>query len=408
MAGVAGAAMALLAAPARADHREEAARWTFGGFGSAALTHSNERQANFTASVLNPGRAGRDRRWSADVDSRLGAQLGVELDAHWSAVLQVVAERAPTHDYAPRVEWANVKYQATPDLGVRVGRIASPLFLAGDYRKAGYALPWVRPPVEMYGAMPISHSDGVDAAYRWTLGDVKNRTQVFAGRTRQEVQDDRYAKARGIAGLSNTATRGPLSVRAVLLRASVSVDLTRPLSDGLRRFGPAGAALAGRYELIDKRTTAGSVGASYDPGDWFLMAEVARINTRSFVGDRTAGYVSGGYRLGAWAPYATRAMVRANTATAIAGLPLEGLPPGAAAAAAALNAGLNAALRGVGAQSTASAGVRWDFLPSAALKLQYDRVRPRDGTNGMLIDVQPGFRSDRAFGVTSVSLDFVF
>jgi hypothetical protein len=93
--------------------------------------------------------------------------MALNLDSKWSAVLQLVSERTLRDGYAPVVEWANLQYQVTPDLSVRVGRIALPLFLTGDYRKAGYALPWVRPPVELYGAIPLSNSDGVDASYRW-------------------------------------------------------------------------------------------------------------------------------------------------------------------------------------------------------------------------------------------------
>jgi hypothetical protein len=43
-----------------------------------------------------------------------------------------------------------------------------------------------------------------------------------------------------------------------------------------------------------------------------------------------------------------------------------------------------------------------------ALKLQYDRVTPRDGSRGSLINLEPGFQSDRAVNVTSAVLDFVF
>ena len=67
--------------------------WTFGGFGSLGVVHSSERQADYSANVVNPGGAGYSDRWSMSVDSRLGAQLGLTFDPQWSAVLQVIAER---------------------------------------------------------------------------------------------------------------------------------------------------------------------------------------------------------------------------------------------------------------------------------------------------------------------------
>src|SRR5256885_12891838 len=47
------------------------------------------------------------------------------------------------------------------------------------------------------------------------------------------------------------------------------------------------------------------IGASYDPGKWFAMAEWARFDTHSILGARTAWYASGGYRFGKITPYAT-------------------------------------------------------------------------------------------------------
>lgn len=124
---------------------EDAPLVSIGGFGTLGVVHSSDRQADFTANALNPGDAGASRAWSAAVDRRLGVQMALNLNSKWSALLQLVSERTLRDGYAPVVEWANLQYQATPDLSVRVGRIALPLFLTGEYRKAGYALPWISP-----------------------------------------------------------------------------------------------------------------------------------------------------------------------------------------------------------------------------------------------------------------------
>lgn len=398
----------LACAMAQADDTAAAPLWTFGGYGTLGFVHSNDSQSDFTANVLNPGNAGASHEWSATVDSRLGMQLGVNLDSHWSAVLQVVSERTLQSGYAPMVEWANIKYQATPDLNLRVGRIALPLFLAGDYRKAGYALPWVRPPVELYGAIPISNSDGVDASYRWSAAGVHNVTQVFFGRTDIAVTPQAHATAREMTGLSNTTTSGALTVRASAMTTELTVDLARELFAGLSQFGPQGAALAARYDVNAKRADVVTLGASYDPGAWFLMGEVGRMNARSYLGDKTAAYVSAGYRFGDLTPYAGYAMSRSRTQARIDGLDLRGLPPQLAAAGAQLNAGLNQMLATIPHQRSINAGLRWDVRANYALKLQYDRLTPLRGSNGTFINVQPGFQSGHPIGVVSASVDFVF
>ncbi|OBV38320.1 porin [Janthinobacterium psychrotolerans] len=398
-----GASLLFLAISGTAAQAASLPEWTLGGFGTAGLVHSSERQADYSANVINRGGAGRTDRWSGSVDSRLGAQLGVEFTPRWSAVLQVIAEHNLQNSWLPVVEWANLKYQATPELSLRLGRIALPIYLAGDYRKPGYALEWVRPPVEVYGSLPVSNSDGVDASYRWQAGATNNLTQVFYGHTSIETDDGgKRARGRQLAGLSNTTTYGALTIRASALTAELTVDLVRPLFDAFRQYGLRGGQIADRYDADHKRVAIANLGVSYDTGDWFLQAEGSRLNTRSFLGDKSSMYLGGGYRLGAWTPYATYAKVKANVPNRDAGI--DSAQPGAAY----LNGQLNALLQRISSQHTISTGVRWDFLPDRAVKLQYDRLRPTGASSGTLVNVQPGFRTAHPIHVVSIALDFVF
>lgn len=401
------AAALLVQVPAHAGDAGPDGNWTFGGFATLSAVHSSEHQADYSANPLNPGTAGATRDWSYDVDSRAGAQLSYN-GSHWSAVLQVVAERNLTQSWKPVVEWANVQYQVSPEMSLRFGRIALPLFLCGDYRKASYALPWVRTPVELYGALPISNSDGVDASYRWTAGPVKNTTQVLFGGTKARLSDTRRAVAHKLAGISNTSTVGALTVRATAIQGDLEMLLAEDLWAALRQFGPQGETLARRYEPDRKRATVQSIGASYDPGNWFVMGEVGRINARSFLGDKTAGYISAGYRLGSFTPYASFSKVAANMPNRVDGLDLAMLPPPYAPAAQRLNAELNGLLSMIAVQDSASIGMRWDAGSNSALKLQFDHVRPHGGSSGTLGNIQPGYRYGRSFGVVSASLDLVF
>ena len=400
---------ALLLAGAHAHAADpDAFGWTFGGFGTAAVSHSDNRQADFSSSVLKATGAGYTESWSPHVDSRLGAQLGVTVNKQWSGVVQVIAEQQLDRSYRPIVEWANIKYQATPDLSLRLGSIGLPIFLAADYRKIGYAYPWVRTPVEVYGAIPISNSDGIDVSYRWRAGGVKFVSQAFAGGTTLDLLGDNKVKARKLAGVSTTAEHGALSGRMSVFSSEVTINLADFLFDGLRQFGPRGQDLARQYAVEKKRFNALTLGATYDPGDWFVMGEIGRFTTHSFFGKSVTVYSSAGYRVGAFTPYIAFAGAKAKSPTRDPGLPLEGLPPPLAAPAARLNEGLNYLLMSVPAQTTASAGVRWDVRRNVALKLQYDRVRPGAHSRGTLFNVQPLFGARPRVNLASASLDFVF
>lgn len=401
------AALLLAGGPAYAAD-PDAFAWTFGGFGTAAVSYSDNRQADFASSVLKATGAGYSDAWSPHVDSRLGAQLGVTVNKQWSGVVQVITEQRLDRSYRPMVEWANLKYQATPDLSLRVGRIALPIFLAADYRKIGYAYPWARTPGEVYGALSISSSDGVDASYRWQAAGFKLLTQGFVGGTDLDLYQGYTVKARKLTGVSTTAERGAFSSRISAFSSKVSINLADDLFDGFNQFGPQGQALARQYGVQRKRFNALTVGASYDPGNWFVMAELGRFNSHSFLGKSITGYASAGYRIGAFTPYLAYAASHARSPTRDPGLALDGLPPPLAAPAGQLNAGLNYLLMSVPVQNTVSAGVRWDARRNVALKLQFDRVRVGEGSRGTQINVQPGFGARPNVNLASAVLDFVF
>jgi hypothetical protein len=406
-AGCFAIGMALAGCACADDDGAAAPGWSLRGFGTAGLAYSDHAGGVYTSSIFKADGVGQDTRWSTALDSRLGAQLTLKFAPRWTAVLQVTAEQRLDRGYTPVVEWANVRYQASPELSLRVGRIALPLFLAADYRQVGYTYPWARTPVEIYGALTLTNSDGVDATYRWQHNGVKHVTQAFFGHTVMRTPATRI-EGRQLSGVSHTIEYGAASARVSLMSTSLMADAGWPLFDALRRFGPQGAALVERFAPDHKRTSAVSVGASYDPGDWFAMGELGTLRSRSFVGTTASLYTSAGYRFGDFTPYIAYARVKAISATADAGLDLAGMPPAVAGQGAMLNGFLNELLATIPIQRTTSIGARWDFATDVALKLQLDRVTPTGGSNGTFRNVRPGLHAGHSVNVASAVLDFVF
>lgn len=404
----AAAAAVALAGGSAAAAEVLPSNWNLSGFGTAGVVHANTDTADFSNSVLKASGAGASGRWSADVDSRLGVQLDVALLPKWSAVLQVVSEQQYNNSYRPRVEWANLKYQVTPDIALRVGRVSLPVFMAAEHRKVGYVYSEVRQPVEVAGGVPITSSDGADLSWRWHTGQVRHTTRIQYGRTEMELSEGISLRARSILGASHSIDVGSFSARASVIGAKVSVNFADPLFDGLRQFGPAGVALAERYAVDNKRFSLIALGMEYDPGDWFVHAEGGRQRSQSVLGTNVGMAIGAGYRWRNFTPYVGYATVHAQTETRTGGLALGGLPPPLAGAGAALNAGLNQLLQTLPEQSTVSIGTRWDVHENIALKLQFERVTPHRNSRGTLINPQPGFVSERAIDVTSMTLDFVF
>ena len=408
LAGLVACALQAPAALAQAPHV------SFSGYGTLGAVHSDNDQADYLVDAFKPNGPGHSRDVSWDVDSRLGLQALAQFSPRVSAVVQLIAQQRHDNRYTPVVEWANVKLDVTPDIALRAGRMVLPVYVMTDSRRVGYANPWVRPPVEVYSMVPVTSIDGADAIWRLPLGERGSNTmQLTIGRSSSDFPnasgfDAGTADARDLVALVDTFESGPFTLRSSYGEAKLTIAAYREAFGVFRQFGPVGESIVDRYLPVDRRVTFVGVGASYDPGAWFVNAEYARFNTRSIVGHRSAWYVSGGARVGKFTPYATYARIDAESETSDPGLPVAAFPAPLQPAATALNAGLNAQLNALPRQSTISLGVRWDFLRNAALKLQYDQVRLGAGSFGTFGNVQPGFTAGGKVRVFSAAVDFVF
>ncbi len=409
---IALSALLLVASPARADEAGTSTMPSFlvSGFGTIGMARSSEHQADYTNSPsTKPNGTGATHTWSPDLDTRLGLQIAATITPGLSAVFQVLSQQQYDNSYRPSVEWANIKYAITPDFSVRLGRIALPTFLVGDYRNVGYAMPWVRPPVELYSRMiPMTANDGIDASYRTYIGEATNTLQLSYGS--DVLRSPGLAspsRVQNIAGLFNTFSSGPATFRMSYQRGRITVPDSNAFFDLYRQFGPAGTAIADKYSFDHQRISFLSLGASYDPGDWFLMSEWGSGKFSSVIGNQTAWYASGGYRLGTWTPYLTYSTSKKSSPVNDPGLNPAQLPAYAAGSAGALNGVLNRLLRPTTA-STVSLGTRWDVRSDVALKLQLDHTRPTNGSSAGLTNIAAGYQPGASFNVLSLTVDFVF
>ena len=138
------------------------------------------------------------------------------------------------------------------------------------------------------------------------------------------------------------------------------------------------------------------------------MVELQRSYNSGLAGESGSGFVALGYRVHALAPYATYARV-INGHPESPSIPLTGLPPPLAAYGATLNgivAGINS---GNTSQQTLAGGLRWDFMKSLDLKVQYEYVRlDAASVFGLFVNEQPGFRRGSTASVFSAAVDFAF
>ncbi len=154
------------------------------GFGTFGVVRNTNSNLDFMDNLSQPRGAGYSHKWDFGVDSKLAVQADAKFNDKLSASWQVMSQRQTNDTYQPQNEMAFLKYQATGDLNVRLGRIPAPLFMVSEYRKVGYVNPWIRQPNEVYFQVPFNSLDGGDVSYQVGAGDFTGNFQVAAGTMR--------------------------------------------------------------------------------------------------------------------------------------------------------------------------------------------------------------------------------
>ena len=343
----------------------------FGGFATLGASHSTQGQGDYVIDSTVPNGAGRSNDWASGNDSRLGLQLTAEFTPETSAVLQVISEYQADGTYRPGIEWANVKYVFAPSAYIRFGRIDLPTFLYSDHRKIGYSYPWIHPPTELYRQLVITSSDGIDAMYRFEIGEAENSIKLIYGQNKLD-RPTTVSTSVNIRGIFDTYEYGFTTLRVgYQIRESSSYSLLTGITGGWVQNSDLSAAV------------------SYDPGGWFVVSEW--IQRQSATKGNALSF-SAGVRIAEFTPYF--AYSQNSPASFIS-------DPSAATLTAIQNAQKS--------QSTHSLGMRWDFMKNTDFKLQCDQVQLGGDSNGYLANVPANVTLYGAtFYVTSAVVDFLF
>lgn len=392
------------------------------GFGTLGIAHG---ETNFDGSFRRdisqrPGQTGTRANW----DSRLGVQANYSVTENIELVGQVVARTRPYSNTAKdAVEWAFASFRVTPETTIRVGRTGMDLFLISDYRNVGFAYTAARPNLDFYSVLPLDGLNGADVSYQWRAGEASWRAKLFGGRGTYDVSGSYRGQLDNVLGLTLSRESEGLLARATIARTTMgfqSADLAA-LHGGLTQVAqtvpvPSVANEArqmlvqGKYRDIGERYL--SAGFSYDRDNWLLSGEYMRSTGDAPAASARAAYLTGGRRIGSFTWHTSVSSVRNEIqATAIpqwdqALAPLAPLL-GAATIQQVQALGVGGAMwinSGGLKQRTVSVGVRWDFDPRMALKLQWDRVHVSP-TGGLLWS---GKESGGRANVGTAVLDFMF
>jgi hypothetical protein len=346
--------------------------------------------------------AGYDNNLSFEPDTLLGLQAQSDLGENLSVTGQLLAR---AENDSVEAEWLYLSYQATPSLRLNFGRQRLPFFLYSDYLDVGYAYHFLRPPISVYD-LPFSSIDGLSAIHTLPMGDFELATQVIGGSyevdsgfdSSSNAQDSqRGARVEDYAGINLTLTYNYwLTMRASYHRANLELIENDPTAQAQRDTLLSTLAQLGRDDVIDAYEgrldyTFGGLAVQMEKNGYLLIAEGTYTEVESIGFEYLDYYISAGKRFGSFLPYVTFERQESDMDRSLyAGLPAQLAQP---------------LLEGVTQQSadarTYSIGTRYDFHPSAALKVEVTKFNDQRDSNA------PGFSSKDAT-LLSLAVSTVF
>ncbi len=372
---------------------ESSDEFTLQGFGTLGMARTTTRDVEFVRDLSQP--RGISDSWSLQNDSVIGVQGVWRINPQFEAVVQAMSRYSYNGNFRPELSWAYVKYEPTPNLSLRAGRLGTEFFMMADSRWVGYSFLTVRPPGDYFWYLPFYTIHGADAALTVPLGENLLRGKVFYGLSNGKIPlagEQWDIGGSPMLGGYLEFQHGPWQIRGSYANIRFERDL--PIAQVLGKMNPPlplSSTDAAFLKTRDTRTHYYSLGLVYDQGPWqgqFMLNHIEQGTNALENSD--GGYALLGYRVGTVTPYLgyswVRSKERGNAPSPIAQYVMQDSHSD---------------------QKTTFVGLRWDVASNLALKAQWDTIR------GDASSIFPYRRDNRAkwdgtMDVFSLALDFIF
>ncbi|MGR8931897.1 MAG: hypothetical protein ACU836_14785 [Gammaproteobacteria bacterium] len=375
----------------------------FAGFGTASVGCFTNNTAQF---VINdqPEGPGRNRRCDAGTDSLLGLQVDLNLLESLEIGVQVVADRNADRDYLPGFMVAQLRWHPTDDLTLRLGRMPTPAFLYSESRQVRYAMPWVRPPIEVYGLFPTFSHDGIELIHNSRFGHWN--AEWHGGFSRIEF-DSPVSNSKDTIPVKTYGGFINLSIekRATLIKlgylynqVSFSFPNVDRLFEALQSSLPQGEQLVKDLAIDESPMHLLSLGMRHEFDDWLIIGEVSYRTMQGFFRNQYGAYISLGRRFDDWMPYAT--LARRWTSG-----------PNTDSRAGFFQSQVSSVLTSSRFDTTSVAlGISRDLTEQIKLKLQTDWIQPDGNSWGLYTNHVStyNYSNPKSDWLFSLSVDFVF
>lgn len=336
---------------------------------------------------------GFDERLSFQENSLFAIQARADLQDKLSATAQIIAKGSD--DYNAKFNWAYLSYEINNEWTAKFGRSRIPYFLYSDVLDVGYAYHWISPPDSVYNLAGFDSADGITLDYQTDIAGWTSRLSMMGGRadtTLSTATGDADTRVSDVWVLAWSMNYDWLTLRIVHAESELTIttDLVSGLAAGLGSLEfPPGTTLISQDAIDDMlvendRASFDGVAVAIDTGQFFAIAEYTELGIAdSFLEDPgKRWYVSGGVRFGDFTAYATVEGYESDlNVSGQEGITdqLDVLAPFVPFMSDAERAGYEQLYGGTVAvfsqsqqdQDTYSVGLRYNFHPSAAAKLEF-------------------------------------
>lgn len=329
-------------------------------------------------------------------ESKFAIQVTADMSDGLSATAQVMARGS--NNFNAEFEWAYISYALGDDSTVRAGRLRIPFYKYSDYLDVGYAQPFSRPPKAMYN-LAFSTIDGLSLLHNFALSSYDfsiNATLGSVSDTFFTTTEPTDGNLESVVGINLQMTKDWFSSYVAYYHTKVDIPrkAIEDAADGLQNAG-ASVAAASKLRIDGDVGTFLGFGFGIDYEDIIFNAEYSTVSIENTLTlENHQWYAMAGYRLGKVTPYLMYETTEndRNTSTASAfPAPMQPIVQGAFDSQQFEFAGI-------------SAGVRYDFHSSAALKFEYNHYYD-------IVDISSGYgipSDTEKLDIFTVSVDVVF
>ncbi|WP_445766019.1 porin [Rheinheimera sp.] len=300
-------------------------------------------------------------------ESLMAIQVRSDLGEKLSVTAQLMGRG--NEDFDIGFEWAFLSYQLDDNTTINAGRLRAPFYKYSEYMDVGYAYDWSRVPRSVYG-LGFDNIEGVSLYRTGIIAGFDSTIMVMIGgyNGTTGLGD---GKLEGFYGASWELSRDWYNFRVAYYTADATLtfanESVNTLLAGLNGNGLS--ALASEISFDKDKGTFIGIGGGIDRENLVIVAEFNRTEVdNTFFAKRDNYFISVAYRMGSVTPYISHEWERHDAKPEIY-LPYQGL---AGTPAAPLYFGAVATVDSQQREAdTLNVGLRYDFHPSAAFKLQF-------------------------------------